>query len=162
MTNVEVLAVLRESQALRGGGSYTTAGRTAEERARLLEAGRFEKRVADYVRATAPRELQDNPEAAAQYVAWLLDHGMSPLEAVQLANHQPLAEVDLHTVCKHLHHFFSSVFGFVLNHHKIVILVGQMVPNFAQRFDEGAALMIISELQNIIDQARAAADHYTP
>ena len=108
LTNVEVLVVLREAQALRGGGSYTTAGRTAEERARLLEAGRFEKRVADYVRATAPLELQDNPAAAAQYVSWLLDHGMTPLEAVQLANNQPLAEVDLHTVCTRFHTLHCS------------------------------------------------------
>ena len=143
--------MLGEAQAMRGGGGYSTAGRTTEERARLIEVGRFEKRVMDYVRSTAPRELQESHDAAAEYVAWLLGHGLSPLEAVQLTNYQPVAEVDLHTV--------STALDTRQQQQQQATVVEQMVPNYAQRFAREDAFATIAALQSILaHHAQAPTD----
>ena len=99
LANVEVLDVLRDLREMRGRG-FSMTGLTAEQRLRLLEVSRFESRVMAYIEGTAPLELQTNLDAARRYTSALTARGMTPLEAAQLTNYQPIAEVDLHTVCR--------------------------------------------------------------
>ena len=104
LTNVEVLETLRYLRDMRGRG-FSMTGTTTEERARLLEVSRFEGRVMTYIHNTAPEGLQGNMDAAKTYLTVLTSRGITPAEAVQLTNFQPIAEVDLHTVCYHLQPF---------------------------------------------------------
>lgn len=154
LANVEVLDVLRDLREMRGRG-FSMTGLTAEQRLRLLEVSRFESRVMAYIEGTAPLELQTNLDAARRYTSALTARGMTPLEAAQLTNYQPIAEVDLHTVCR-CH--FVLFMRHVLEIHTHMLHTPQIVPNFAERFSREESFEIIEELGRIVAEAKAEND----